>query len=303
MKRILVVTGGGADGAVTVGRLIALGMPNYTYGVGISTGSLIVPHALLGNGEKLKEFYLNVSQKDITEDSPFKRNGKLNVTKAIKRTLASLVGGRLSIGSSKALRETIGKAFTSKEYKALAESNKVAYVGAYSLNTDDNTYFNSSSSKYLDFLDWMWASANPPIVFSLLEKVGLSGLSEQWCDGGLKEVMPISFALGLASEGDELDVFIHRPKRQKEFKPHLKNIIQYAWRGLKSMFKHSEDKDLSLGLAIAKNKKVKLNIYWMGKEINDNSLIFDKKEMLQRFELGKSWISGKYVDSYDFREN
>lgn len=303
MNRILVVTGGGADGAVTVSRLIALGMPSYKYGVGISTGSLIVPHALLSDGKKLKEFYLNVKQKDITDDSPFKRNGKLNVTKAIKRVLASLVGGRLSIGSSKALRETIGEAFTSKEYKALSERNKVAYVGAYSLNTDSNTYFNSSSSKYLDFLDWMWASANPPIVFSLLEKVGLNGIVEQWCDGGVQEVMPISFALCLANQGDEVDVFMHRPKRVKEFKPNLKNIIQYSGRVLKAIFRHSEDKDLSLGLAIAKNKKVKLNVYWMGKEVNDNSLVFDKKEMLKRFELGKSWIQSKFVDSYDFREN
>jgi len=301
MKRILVVTGGGADGAVTVGRLEALGMPNYTYGIGISTGSLVVPHALLGDIEKLKDFYLSATQKDITEDSAFKKNGKLNVTKTIKRTLSSFMGGRLSIGSSKSLRETIGKAFTEKEYKSISDSNKVAYVGAYSLNTDDNTYFNTSSSEYLDFLDWMWASANPPIVFSLLEKVGLNGTVEQWVDGGVKEVMPISFSLGLASEGDEIDVFMHRPKREKKHEKGVKNIVQFAGRVLKSIFKHSEDKDLSLGLAMAKNKKVKINLYWMGYEVNDNSLVFDKKEMEQRYNLGKEWIDGKFVDSYDFR--
>ena len=75
-KKILVVTGGGADGSVTVGRLESLGVPDYSIGVGVSTGSLVIPHALLGDIEKLKNFYLNVKQKDITEDSAFKRNGK-----------------------------------------------------------------------------------------------------------------------------------------------------------------------------------------------------------------------------------
>ena len=302
-KKILVVTGGGADGSVTVGRLEALGMPNYEIGVGISTGSLIVPHALLGNIEKLKKFYLNINQKDITEDSAFKKNGKLNITKTIKRTLRSLVGGRLSVGSSVSLRNTIENAFTCKEYQTLKQLNKVAYVGAYSLNTDDNTYFDTNKSKYKDFLDWMWASANPPVVFSLLEKVGYNDCVEQWCDGGVKSVMPISFALSLANEGDEIDVFMHRPRRKKGFRLGVKNIIDYVGRILVSLFRHSEDKDLKLGLAIGKNKGVKINIYWMGYEVNENSLIFDKGEMLKRYSLGKDWITDKYKDSYDYRKS
>jgi len=301
-KRILVVTGGGADGAVTVGRLESLGVPNYSIGVGVSTGSLLIPLALLGNIEKLKKFYLNIRQRDITEDSAFKDNGKLNITKTIKRTLRSFVGGRLSVGSSKNLRNTIEKAFTPKDYNELRELFKVAYVGAYSLNMDDNTYFNSNTSRYSDFLDWMWASSNPPVVFSLLEKVGLNDCVEQWCDGGVKEVMPISFALSLANKGDEIDVFMHRPKRDKSFKLGVNNIVQLVARVVLSLFKHSEDKDLKLGIALAKNKGVKLNIYWMGYEINQNSLIFNKEEMEERYNLGKQWITGKYKDSCDYRE-
>ena len=149
----------------------------------------------------------------------------------------------------------------------------------------------------------MWASANPPVVFSLLEKVGFNDCVEQWCDGGVKEVMPISFALSLSNKGDEIDVFMHRPRRVKVFKLGVKNIVQFVGRVLPAMFKHSEDKDLKLGLSLAKNKGVKLNIYWMGHEINENSLIFNKKEMLQRYNLGKEWVTDKYIDSYDYRKN
>jgi len=302
-KKILVITGGGADGAVTVGRLEALGSPNYSIGVGISTGSLIVPLAVLGELGRLKEFYLKVTQKDITEDSAFKKDGKLNVRKVINRTLRSYIGGRLSVGSSKNLRKTIEKGFKKDDFESISIKNKSVYVGAYSLNTDENTYFSSSSTSYSDFMDWMWASANPPLVFSLLEKKNKFDSCEQWVDGGVKEVMPISFALGLANEGDEIDVFMHRPKREKYFKKNVKNIVQKAGRIIKAIFRHSEDKDLNLGLAIAKNKKVKLNIYWMGYEVNKNSLIFKKEEMQERDSLGFEWGKDKFIDVYDFRED
>ena len=299
-RKILVVTGGGADGAVTVGRLKALGMPNYKFGVGISTGSLIVPHALLGNIDKLKDFYLNVKQKDITEDSAFKKNGKLNITNTIQRTIRSFAGGRNTIGSSKNLLKTIKKGFTIEDYTLLNKMNKTAFVGCYSMNTEENNYFSSLRLKYFDFVEFMWASANPPIVFSTLKKV-YNGKLQEWVDGGVKEVMPICFALGLANAGDEIDVFMHRPKRKKIFKNNIKNIVDFAGRVISSIFKHSEEKDIKLGIEMARHKKVKLNIFYMGYEINNNSLIFKENEMMSRYELGKKWITKEHVESYDFR--
>ena len=149
----------------------------------------------------------------------------------------------------------------------------------------------------------MWGSSNPPVVFSLLEKIGLNDCIEQWCDGGVKEVMPISFALSLSSKGDEVDVFMHRPRRKKKFRLGVSNIVQFAGRVLISIFRHSEDKDLKLGIELAKSKGVKLNIYWMGYEVNQNSLVFNESEMIERYNLGRKWVTEKYKDSYDYRKD
>lgn len=292
MKKIAVFTGGGADGAVTVGRLEVLNK-DYDIGIGISTGSLIVVKALLKKYQDLKNLYTNITTEDITEDSAFLSDGKVNVPKAIWRTLLSFFGGRKTLGSSENLRDLIDLNLSQYEYESLG--NKEALVGVYSLTKEETKYFSSKKEKLSDFKDWMWGSANPPIAFSILKKN-----KQEWCDGGLQEVTPINLAVSLAQPGDEIDVFMHRPKPKHFNNDPIKNIIQYIVKVIKLLFKESDEKDIRQGIQFAALKKVNLNIYWMGHEVRENSLVFNKKDMLTRYKLGKNWAKREnLIDRYE----
>jgi len=68
--RALVISGGGSKGAFAGGvaeYLINVEKIQYDIFVGSSTGSLIVPHLSLGNINRIKEAYTNVTQRDVLQ--------------------------------------------------------------------------------------------------------------------------------------------------------------------------------------------------------------------------------------------
>ena len=299
MKNIAVFTGGGADGAVTVGRLKELNK-SYDKAFCISTGSLLGPLALLKKYDKLEELYLSATQEKITDRSIFDKDGKLIPRKVIFQALATLWRKEKSLGSSKALREFIEQNLTEDEYKELSLYRKEVYVGCYSNTTEELVYFDSSED-FEDFKDWMWASANPPLAFSMLTKKRDKDFQEEeWNDGGVHSIIPILHALCFASKGDTVDIFMHSPRPIVSFKKKIKNAFHHAARLAKAKLSNIDiQKDLDSAIKLAKAKGVKVNIYWQAYEVRDNSLIFVPSEMKERLELGKVWATDEtLIDRY-----
>jgi predicted acylesterase/phospholipase RssA len=109
----LAISGGGDNGAFGAGLLCgwtaAGDRPQFKLVTGISTGALIGPFAFLGSSydAQLKEFYTNVSPKDILE----------------KRSLMSALFNDAA-ADNRPLRELVGKAVTQNMLDAIAAEYK-----------------------------------------------------------------------------------------------------------------------------------------------------------------------------------
>ena len=297
--KIAVLTGGGADGAFTVGRLETLNK-DYDKAIGSSTGSLASVLTLLKDWDKLGDAYENTETKDITEKSAFSKDGSINIRKVITRTIRSY-GKRQpkTVGESKALRKRINTFVSEADYNRLREQEKEAIVTCFSMTTESVSHFSSLTEKFEDFKDWMWASANPPIVFSLLKKAKVEGGNiEEWVDGGVGSITPISLAV--LSGASEVDVFMHQPKPEHHFKKSIKNVPHFISRLFKSYYKINEVKELEAGLELAKLLNVNVNVYWMPHEYYDYSLIFGKEKMKNLRQKGREHAYDCF-DNYNFR--
>ena len=119
-NRYLVISGGGAMGAFGCGVSEALTIKHnnkYELIIGTSTGSLQMGLIGLGNFDKLKESYLNVTQKSIFNWNPFNKKGKPSIWKALLRIILN----KDSLGESKNLKKLIDKFFTIDDYNELKE--------------------------------------------------------------------------------------------------------------------------------------------------------------------------------------
>lgn len=301
-KKIVVIAGGGADGAHTIGTLSKL-KKDYDLAVTISTGSIMGLLVVLGEWTRVATQYMAPETSDITEKSAFTKKGRIHIPKAIWRTMKSFFTSDIEVGQSKNLRKLFDEHITEKDYERVRRLSKEVKVGCFSMQTERTSFFSSRFEEFEDFKDWMWASANPPVVFSTLFKSRRSGKKkEQWVDGGIGVVNPLYQAVLYAEKGAEIDVFCHRPKPKIEWKKYIKNVPHFIMRLASSLFKSSQNKDILLGLQAAEAKNCLVRIYWMEKEYFNNSLIFGKEKMQLLFEHGQANASNKKnIEIHDFK--
>ena len=190
-RRIAVFSGGGADGGFTVGRLARLDN-NYDGCVAVSTGALMSIHAILGHYAKLKASYI-VNQKDIINVNAFTKKGKVNILNALIRVIKK----KKTLGESEALKKLIDKQLDKTSFD-LAKKFEI-YLGVHSISYCENVFISNQEVDFEDFKDWVWISANAPLIMSIAEKIRPRGNEvEQWCDGGITEGTPLSKACLMA---------------------------------------------------------------------------------------------------------
>ena len=154
----VVISGGGAFGAWGVG--VAQGLSegenprNYTLGVGTSTGSLMGPLVLLGDFPTLINAYTSVTQKDIFDVNPFKKNGKLKSFNFVKRA----IGGKSTVGETNNLRATIEKFFTQADFEKMKAQNKEFVATTVSMTTGKTHHKSTADHDYQNMVDWMFLS-------------------------------------------------------------------------------------------------------------------------------------------------
>jgi NTE family protein len=211
---------------------------------------------------------------------------------------ARMFGSRDSIktlGTTNQMRKLIDKFFIEEDFKALKEKNKEVVVGSVNINARPSvlTYFSSLVEDFEDFKDWVWTSANAPFVTTLLNKKWYDPETDkwymgEWTDGGLSELAPFNYIL--ESGCNEIDIIIHRtrPIKIKE-RPLVADFLQNVERSIDAMRYDIEFKDGELVRNLdqfAKENNIKINIYWLPRQLAKNSLVFDKKVMLSWFEEG-----------------
>ncbi len=301
------IAGGGADGAITVGRLIGLGNPKFDYFNGISTGALIVFPYALGLHNELKESFI-CDDKEIYNKKAFGKNSKF-----MKYLVDSMIKGRLSVGESIPLREKIYKTINDKRIDIARLEKLKVEVGVLVDSTLEVEWTDIHSD---EFRQMVWASTSVPFVMSNpFDKKGRS-LS----DGGVVEGVGLERAI--IQGCTDIDVFMHYPKSKKfhdrtislgladnssfyEVEKDLKEPknkiekIKLIWM---SVFRDSNDSSLLLGLLLAKTKGVNVRVHWLRSELDGSSMDFsiDKSNKLinEGLELAKD---DRFTDIYNFK--
>jgi len=302
MKKGLIISGGGAMGAYGAGTLAALNN-DYDIVAGISTGALMSSLVALKEFKVLRQAYTSVVQDDIFDrkflrPKTFKKNGELNEM-AILYVLMMRFFGRKetlnTLATTNQLRKTIDKFFTEEHFNLLKKLQKEVIVGTVNINAYPSKieFFSSLTQSFEDFKDWVWCSANAPFVMSLHRKPWYDVEDQrwyigEWTDGGLTELAP--FYKVLDSGCDEVDIIMHR-ERPKTFKqrPFVKDFIHNVERTVDAMRYDIEFKDGDLIKKIdeyAEEKGIKVRVFWLPRKITNNSLMFDKRQMLEWYREG-----------------
>ena len=299
IKKGCVISGGGAWGAFGGGTLARIN-EDYDVVAGISTGALMSPLVALNEWGTLKEGYTSVTQKDIFDNrwyrpSPFKKNGNPNIF----AILYALIFGNKTIGTTKALRKTIDRFLNDEHFKLLNKNNKEIIVAAQNLRENPSLlhYFTNKDWNNNDLKDWIWASANAPLFMSLISKEWIDSsnplqvYSGQWTDGGLTELLAINEVYKRGC--NHIDVIIHREIKEPNFQSdEVNNLIENAGASYNAMRHDIEFEYLNSKIKYFNGKGVKIRLWWLPRKLSNNSLIFNKKEML-------SWWDEGYQTAFD----
>jgi len=313
-KKGLVISGGGAYGAYGVGTLAALNK-DYDLVCGVSTGSLMSPLVALKKWDILKTAYTSVTQDKIFDSywyrpNTFKKNGKVNELGILYVLIARIFGWNqsiLSLGTTNNMRNLIDQFVDAADFLNIKASGKEVSVATVNLAEIPSTvhHFSSNDCKFEDFKDWMWASANAPLFTSLIQKEWFDKETQktymgEWTDGGLSELFSLDYALDAGCT--EIDVIIHRVKptfnKQTDMAQDILDNLERCVDAMRYDIEFSDGR-LEKKFSDAAAKGVKITVYWLGRKLGDNSLIFDQATMKSWYDEGFATAKNQErIDTY-----
>jgi predicted patatin/cPLA2 family phospholipase len=291
--KALVISGGGSKGAFAGGvaeYLIKKQHKSYDLFIGTSTGSLLISHLALGKIAALKKLYTNVNQRSIFNNNPFfikKIHGEKVVTINHMNVLWNFIRKRKTFGESKNLRKLIRKNFTEENFKELKNTNKEVVVTVSNLTESTIEYKSVYDHSYDDFCNWIWASCNYVPFMSLYEKNNC-----QYADGGFGSLVPIREAIKRGAT--EVDVIILDTEVSHYNNLPIKNPFSLISSLFEFLLGNVEKHNVTIGKLAAKNKGVKLNLYYTPTVLTMNSLIFDKEKMSLWWKEGYVYAKEQY---------
>lgn len=292
--RALVISGGGSKGAFAGGvaqYLIEDEGKNYDMFLGTSTGSLLIPHLAAHDLGKLYYIFTNVSQKHIFSINPFITRSKGDreyVTINYFNTLLQFIKRKRTFGESKALRRNIKRNFTREEYNKIKATKKDVVVTVSNLSKNKVEYKSINDFDYEEFCDWIWISCNY-IPFMSIAKVN----GFDYADGGLGCVIPIREAI--IRGATEIDAIVLESENLEYNKVLGKNPFSLMINLYGYLLDQVEKGDIAIGKLAAKNKNVKLNIYYTPTKLTENSLIFNREHMIKWWEEGFNYAKSKSI--------
>ncbi len=290
--KALVISGGGSKGAYAGGvaqYLMQEEGQNYDMFLGTSTGSLLVPHLAAGEIEKIYKVFTNVNQRNIFSINPFhirKKDNREFVSINFKNTLLQFIKRKRTFGESKALRRHIKKHFTEQEYNFIKTTKDDVVVTVSNLSKNRVEYKSIKDFSYDEFCDWIWISCNYIPFMSLVQKNGFD-----YADGGLGCVIPIREAI--LRGATEVDAIVLESESMEYNKVLGKNPFSLMINLFGHLLDQVERNDITIGKLAAKNRDVKLNLYYTPSKLTENSLIFNKKLMTSWWKQGYDYAKAK----------
>ncbi|SDS20423.1 Predicted phospholipase, patatin/cPLA2 family [Formosa sp. Hel1_31_208] len=291
--RALVISGGGSKGAFAGGvaqYLMEVEGRDYDLFLGTSTGSLLVPHLAVNDIGKLYNIFTNVQQHDIFSISPFvqrKKGDREYVSIDFFNSLWQFIRMKRTFGESKALKRNIRQNFTRAEYDKIKATQEDVVVTVSNLSMNRVEYKSIRDFSYEEFCNWIWISCNYIPFMSLATVDGY-----EYADGGLGCVIPIREAiLRGATEVDAVVLEAEQMERQKVLG---KNPFSLMMNLFGHLLDQVEKNDIVIGKLAAKNRGVKLNLYYTPTSLTENSLIFSKPLMVKWWEQGYSYAKEKH---------
>ena len=290
--RALVISGGGSKGAFAGGvaqYLLQEKFHKYDLLLGTSTGSLLIPHLALGNVEKIYGIYTNVDMDKIFDINPFvvkKKNDVDVVSINHFNVILQFLKGRRTFGESHRLRKYIKENFTLSEFNQLKAAKTDIVVTVTNLSKNDVEYKSINDYDYDAFCDWIWISCNYIPFMSLVNKDRCD-----YGDGGFSSLVPIREAINRGAT--EIDVVILETETQLTPRVIGKNPFSLMVDLFQTLLTQVERHDIIIGKLAAKNKNVKLNLYYTPTQLTNNALVFNKDRMKQWWHQGYEYAKNK----------
>lgn len=294
--KALVISGGGSKGAFAGGvaeYLIKEKGHQYDLFVGTSTGSLLVPHIAAGKIDKIHDVFTNVKQRNIFSVNPFrvrKKGDREFVSINFINSLWQFIKMKRTFGESKALRRYLKKHFTEEEYNLIKATKEDVVVTVSNLSMNRVEYKSIKDFSYNEFIEWIWISCNY-IPFMSLKKID----GFEYADGAFGCVVPIREAIQRGAT--EIDAVVLESENLEYMKVLGKNPFSLMLSLFGHLLDQVERSDILIGKLAAKNKDVKLNIYYTPSKLTENSLIFNKKLMLSWWEQGFNYAKKKHQEA------
>lgn len=290
--RALVISGGGSKGAYAGGvaeYLIKEKGHQYDLFVGTSTGSLLIPHLAAGKIDKIHSVFTNVKQSNIFSINPFvtrKRGNREFVSINFINSLWQFIKMKRTFGESNALKRYLKKNFTEEEFNLIRTTKENVVVTVSNLSKNMTEYKSIKDFSYDEFCEWIWISCNY-IPFMSLAKVD----GHEYADGAFGCVVPIREAIQRGAT--EIDAVVLESENMEYMKVLGKNPFSLMLSLYGHLLDQVERSDILIGKLAAKNKDVKLNLYYTPSKLTENSLIFNKKLMVSWWQQGFDYAKNK----------
>jgi len=246
--------------------------------------------------DTLKEAYTTVTQKDIFKINPFKvksdANGVVKVAINFKNVFwNTLIRGKNSFGDASNLKKLIKRFISEKDYRKIKDSGREVVCTTTNLTLGKSEYKSTKEYGYKDFCDWVLASATAPPFMEVVEKDGY-----QYADGGILEQAAIQEAINRGAK--EIDVIILKKEDAELPTELIRNSFHYIFRTIDLMMLEIGRSDIQIGKLKAINEDVKLNFYYTPRKLTNNSLIFNKENMLSWWDEGYESAKNKFCKTY-----
>tara|TARA_R110002049_G_scaffold309289_2_gene520234 strand:- start:6510 stop:7424 length:915 start_codon:yes stop_codon:yes gene_type:complete len=294
--RALVISGGGSKGAYAGGvaeYLIKEKGHQYDLFVGTSTGSLLVPHIAAGKIDKIYDVFTDVKQSNIFSVNPFnlrKKGDREFVSINFLNSLWQFMKMKRTFGESKALKRYLKKNFTEEEYNLIRTTKEDVVVTVSNLSKNRVEYKSIKDFSYDEFCEWIWISCNYIPFMSLVEVDGF-----EYADGAFGCVVPIREAIQRGAT--EIDAVVLESENMEYMKVLGKNPFSLMLNLFGHLLDQVERSDVLIGKLAAKNKDVKLNLYYTPSKLTENSLIFNKKLMVSWWKQGYDYAERKHKEA------
>jgi len=303
-KRGLIILGNGSWDAYSLGMLSRM---NKKYNIVVSTltSNLFAPLIALNEWDLIKNRF-----KYIVDNKMFGGyicNAKLFTKKGKIRKFPIIIAMFLkkkTISSSNIFRKYIDKIFTIDEYKNLQKEGKEILIGVRNLAEIPSKmhFFNSLEEEFEEFKDWMWCGANFPFWSSLIKKSWYDSKGNfhigKWNGCNIIDSNTIDYLI--TKELTEIDIFLNKNQTKSKLEGNsINNLIDYTKTIFSGLKYNIEYEFLSSAIKKLNKNGIKVVVYWLPKELNNNNLFFDYISLMKWWEEGYSnEINKKNINVY-----